>query len=57
MARADEILDRVFMDLHGPIPVESMPDRAKYWFPMVDDMSGYTVIALLRTKDQALQAF
>lgn len=57
MPRADNVLDRVFMDLHGPLPVEAVPDRTKYWFPIVDDMSGYTHISLLRTKDAALDAF
>lgn len=57
MKRADKPLDRVFMDLHGPIPTEAIPDRLKYWFPMVDDMSGYTHVTLLRTKDQAMRAF
>lgn len=57
MPRADNVLDRVFMDLHGPIPVEAIPERSKYWFPIVDDMSGYTHIYLLRKKDAALEAF
>lgn len=57
MERAKEILDRIFVDLHGPIPIEAYPDRSKYWFPIVDDMSGFTHIALIRTKDQALQTF
>lgn len=57
MSRANNVLDQVFMDLHGPIPVEAIPDRTKYWFPIVDDMSGYTYISLLRTKDPALEAF
>jgi hypothetical protein len=47
MPCAKHVLDRIFMDLHSPIPVEAIPDRTRYWFPMVDDMSGFMHIMLL----------
>lgn len=57
MQCANNVLDCVFMDLHGPIPIEAIPARTKYWLPIVDDMSGYTHISLLWTKDAMLEAF
>ncbi|CCA75630.1 hypothetical protein PIIN_09621 [Serendipita indica DSM 11827] len=50
-------LDRVFIDLKGPINVESIPHRAKYWMAMVDDASNLVTLALLHSKDGALRAF
>ncbi|CCA76378.1 hypothetical protein PIIN_10371 [Serendipita indica DSM 11827] len=50
-------LDRVFIDLKGPVNVESMPHRAKYWMAMVDDASNFVTLSLLHSKDGAFRAF
>ncbi|CCA76880.1 hypothetical protein PIIN_10866, partial [Serendipita indica DSM 11827] len=50
-------LDRVFIDLKGPVNVESMPHRAKYWMAMVDDVSNFVTLSLLHSKDGAFRAF
>ncbi|CCA73545.1 hypothetical protein PIIN_07498 [Serendipita indica DSM 11827] len=55
--RATTPLDRVFIDLKGPINVESMPHRAKYWMAMVDDASNFVTLSLLHSKDGAFRAF
>ncbi|CAG7852791.1 SubName: Full=Uncharacterized protein {ECO:0000313/EMBL:CCA76880.1}; Flags: Fragment [Serendipita indica DSM 11827] len=48
---------RVFIDLKGPVNVESMPHRAKYWMAMVDDASNFVTLSLLHSKDGAFRAF
>ncbi|CCA76549.1 hypothetical protein PIIN_10542, partial [Serendipita indica DSM 11827] len=50
-------LDCVFIDLKGPINVESIPHRAKYWMAMVDNTSNLVTLSLLHSKDGVLKAF
>ena len=55
--RSTVLLHRVSTDLHGPIHTEALPSRAKYWMSFVDEASGYVFLSLLRTKDEAFEAF
>ena len=49
-------LELIHSDLHGPLPVQSR-EGFHYWMSFVDDASRYTVIALLKKKSDAFEAF
>ena len=48
--------DEVHMDLWGPSPISSLGGR-KYYASFTDDYSCYTRLALLRSKDETLDAY
>ena len=48
--------EEVHTDLWGPAPVISLGGR-KHYISLTDDYSRYTWLALLRTKDEALEAY
>ena len=54
--RASKVLELVHGDLCGPI-TPATPSGNKYFLLVVDDFSRYMWIVLLKSKDQALQAF
>ena len=54
--RASKALELVHGDLCGPI-TPATPAGNKYFLLIVDDFSRYMWIVLLKTKDQALEAF
>ena len=54
--RASQVLELVHGDLCGPI-TPATPSGNKYFLLVVDDFSRYMWIVLLKSKDQALQAF
>jgi len=53
---ADTFGAEVHTDLWGPSPVQTIGGR-KYYVSFTDDHTRYTKIVLLKTKDQALQAY
>jgi len=54
--RAEAFGDEVHSDVWGPSPVNSLGGR-KYYITFTDDHTRFTRLALLRTKDEALQAY
>ena len=48
--------DEIHMDLWGPSPVQSLGGR-KYYITFTDDHTRYSRLQLLRTKDEALNAY
>jgi transposase InsO family protein len=54
--RASKVLELVHGDLCGPI-TPATPAGNKYFLLIVDDFSRYMWVVLLKSKDQALQAF
>src|ERR1700677_1090404 len=48
--------DEVHTDLWGPAPLLSLGGR-RYYISLTDDYSRYTWLALLRTKDEVLEAY
>jgi hypothetical protein len=55
-SRASGVLDRVYMDLHGPLPVASR-EGYRYWALFVDDASRFWTVAFLKEKSEAFSAF
>jgi hypothetical protein len=54
--RADETLELVHIDLCGPIDPPTVGGN-KYFMLLVDDCSRWCVVYMLKTKDQAVEAF
>ena len=54
--RASKVLELVHGDLCGPI-TPATPSGKKYFLLIVDDYSRYMWLVLLRSKDEALEAF
>jgi transposase InsO family protein len=54
--RASQILQLVHSDVHGPLKVATH-QGFKYWITFIDDKSRFVSIYLIRTKDQAINAF
>jgi len=48
--------DEVHTEVWGPAPVSSLGGR-KYYITFADDHARYTRLELLRSKDEALQAY
>ena len=55
-SRYTTALHRVFMDVHGPMPVQT-PEGYRYWTVFVDDATRFWCIALLRNKSDAFLQF
>ena len=49
------LLGRVHSDLHGPLP--KTPHGYRYWLTLVDDMSRYKRVYLLKKKSEAFSQF
>ena len=56
-ARASDPLFVVHTDICGPLPELAMGTGALYFISFIDDYSSHATVHLLRTKDQALDAF
>jgi transposase InsO family protein len=54
--RAIKPLDLVVSDVHGPLPVRT-PSGHRYWITFTDDCTRYRCVYLLRTKDEAFDAY
>jgi len=54
--RADEPLELIHIDLCGPITPET-EGKSKYFMLMVDDCIRWMTVSILKTKDQAVEAF
>jgi GAG-pre-integrase domain len=54
--RAKGVLERVFSDVHGPIQVQGRKGEL-YWVTFIDDYSRFTMLYMLKTKDQVFDAF
>jgi hypothetical protein len=54
--RADEPLELVHVDLCGPITPETAGGN-KYFMLLVDDCTRWMIVSILKTKDQASEAF
>jgi hypothetical protein len=54
--RATRPLGLVHTDLVGPMPTESQ-SQARYVLTFIDDYSGYSLVAFLRSKDATSQHF
>lgn len=54
--RADEPLQLVHVDLCGPITPSTLADN-KYFMLFVDDYTRWTTVYMLKSKDQAVDAF
>jgi transposase InsO family protein len=54
--RAKGVLERVFSDVHGPIQVQGRKGEV-YWVTFIDDYSRFTMLYMLKTKDQVFDAF
>jgi transposase InsO family protein len=54
--RAKGVLERVFSDVHGPIQVQGRKGE-RYWVTFIDDFSRFTMLYLLKSKDQVFEAF
>jgi hypothetical protein len=54
--RRNSILALVHTDLKGPLPVQTQ-EGLKYWQPFIDDKSRFMVVAFLKQKSEAFQAF
>ena len=54
--RSSGPLDLIHTDLHGPFKTRT-DSGYRYWMTFIDDHTHYRVIYLLRTKDQAFEAF
>ena len=48
--------DEIHSDLWGPSPISTIGGR-KYYVTFTDDFSCYTMLELLKSKDQTLQAY
>jgi hypothetical protein len=55
-AQASAFGEEIHSDLWGPSPLQTLGGR-KYYITFTDDHSRYTRIQLLKTKDEALQAY
>jgi hypothetical protein len=55
-AQASAFGDEIHSDLWGPSPLQTLGGH-KYYITFTDDYSRYTRIQLLRSKDEALQAY
>jgi GAG-pre-integrase domain/Integrase core domain len=55
-SRKTAVLELVYTDLKGPLPVQSM-EGYRYWQLFVDDKSRFTVVAFLKQKSDALVTF
>jgi transposase InsO family protein len=56
-ARASDPLYVVHTDVCGPLPEPAMGTGALYFVSFIDEYSSFATVYLLRTKDQALDAF
>jgi len=54
--RAEKPLQLVYVDLCGPITPPT-PAGNKYFMLLVDDFSRWMHVSMLKTKDQACEAF
>ena len=54
--RAKGVLERVFSDVHGPIQVQGRKGEL-YWVTFIDDFSRFTMLYMLKSKDQVFDAF
>ena len=54
--RANAFGDEVYSDLWGPSPVQSIGGR-KYYVTYMDGCTRWTIIDVLRTKDEALSSY
>jgi transposase InsO family protein len=54
--RAKAIGDVIHLDLWGPAQVQT-PSHKEYYIQFIDDYSRYTFLYLLRTKDEAFEAY
>jgi hypothetical protein len=54
--RAKGVLECVFSDVHGPIQVQGKKGE-HYWVTFIDDYSRFTMLYMLKTKDQVFDAF
>ena len=54
--RSTDPLDLIHTDLHGPFKTQTHSGY-RYWITFIDDHTRYRVVYLLRTKDQAFEAF
>jgi len=53
---ADAFGVEVHTDLWGPLPTQSLGGR-KYYIAFTDDSTQYTALTILRSKDEALDAY
>ena len=53
---ASKPLDLIVSDIHGPLPVWT-PSGHWYWITFTDDCTRYWCVDLLKTKDEAFEAY
>jgi hypothetical protein len=56
MAWAQAFGDEIYLDLWGPSPISTI-GGCKYYITFMDDHSHYTVLDLLKYKDEALSSY
>ncbi|KAG8798251.1 hypothetical protein FRC16_007621 [Serendipita sp. 398] len=54
--RASEPLQRVFSDVHGPVPVSGRRHE-RYWVIFIDDFSGHATVYVVQNKSDVFDCF